>query len=197
MAFRAFLNLLRLDFNPHTPNWGSSPSYGLPPMHICWHNRWREEWLIRNSPLAAVVFVVPLHDTKQQKAGTTTKLRKICDGFPGFRILQHLEALPNQFQPNISCNLRFFFQKPWLLAEPLKAEDLRHVVSDFARYLQNEAVEVPSVNILWMEEILSTWDVRKPLHSCINHPSTGAGFLPFTIIIYRVVSRFPLFEQKR
>ncbi len=34
---------LRLDFNPHTPNWGSSPSYGLPPMHLCWHNRWREE----------------------------------------------------------------------------------------------------------------------------------------------------------
>ncbi|CAK9023723.1 Fucoxanthin-chlorophyll a-c binding protein C [Durusdinium trenchii] len=38
-----FLFLLWLDFNPHTPNWGSSPSYGLPPMHLCWHNRWRED----------------------------------------------------------------------------------------------------------------------------------------------------------
>ena len=34
----------RLDFNPHTPNWGSCESYGLPPMHLCWHNRWREDW---------------------------------------------------------------------------------------------------------------------------------------------------------
>lgn len=38
-----FLFLLWLDFNPHTPNWGSSHSYGLPPMHLCWHNRWRED----------------------------------------------------------------------------------------------------------------------------------------------------------
>eukprot|EP00930_Biecheleria_cincta_P099774 TRINITY_DN91390_c0_g1_i1.p1 TRINITY_DN91390_c0_g1~~TRINITY_DN91390_c0_g1_i1.p1 ORF type:complete len:402 (-),score=72.60 TRINITY_DN91390_c0_g1_i1:109-1284(-) len=34
---------LWLDFNPHTANWGSCPSYGLPPMHLCWHNRWRED----------------------------------------------------------------------------------------------------------------------------------------------------------
>jgi hypothetical protein len=34
---------LWLDYNPHTANWGSCPSYGLSPFHLCWHNRWRED----------------------------------------------------------------------------------------------------------------------------------------------------------
>ena len=38
-----FCFMLWLDYNPHTPNWGSCTSYGLPPLHMCWHNRWRED----------------------------------------------------------------------------------------------------------------------------------------------------------
>ena len=37
-----FCFMLWLDYNPHTPNWGSCTSYGLPQLHLCWHNRWRE-----------------------------------------------------------------------------------------------------------------------------------------------------------
>jgi len=38
-----FCFMLWLDYNPHTPNWGACTSYGLPPLHLCWHNRWRED----------------------------------------------------------------------------------------------------------------------------------------------------------
>jgi hypothetical protein len=34
---------LWLEYNPHTANWGTCISYGSPPMHFCWHNRWRED----------------------------------------------------------------------------------------------------------------------------------------------------------
>ena len=36
-------------------------------------------------------------------------------------------------------------------------------------------------DILWMEEILHTWDGRKPINNGINHLLTGAGFLPSTV----------------
>jgi len=39
----SFLFKVWLHFNPHTANWGTSESYGTPPMHFCWHNRWRED----------------------------------------------------------------------------------------------------------------------------------------------------------
>lgn len=38
-----FCFALWLDYNPHTANWGTSPSYGSPPFGQCWHNRWRED----------------------------------------------------------------------------------------------------------------------------------------------------------
>ena len=38
-----FCFILWLDYNPHTPNWGYCSSYGLPHLHLCWHNRWRED----------------------------------------------------------------------------------------------------------------------------------------------------------
>eukprot|EP00931_Biecheleriopsis_adriatica_P073561 TRINITY_DN47822_c0_g1_i1.p1 TRINITY_DN47822_c0_g1~~TRINITY_DN47822_c0_g1_i1.p1 ORF type:complete len:407 (+),score=60.12 TRINITY_DN47822_c0_g1_i1:49-1221(+) len=38
-----FCYILWLDFYPQTANWGTCESYGLPPMHLCWHNRWRED----------------------------------------------------------------------------------------------------------------------------------------------------------
>lgn len=38
-----FVYQLWLEYNPHTANWGRCPSYGLPPLHMCWHNRWRED----------------------------------------------------------------------------------------------------------------------------------------------------------
>ena len=85
----AFLNLLRLDFNPHTPNWGSSHSYGLPPMHLCWHNRWREDWHCENHQ--AVVSY--LHHTK------TPKFLKKCCWFPPFHDLKASWSTSNQLQP--------------------------------------------------------------------------------------------------
>jgi len=38
-----FCYSLWLEYNPHTANWGTCVSYGLPPNHFCWHNRWRED----------------------------------------------------------------------------------------------------------------------------------------------------------
>lgn len=38
-----FCFVLWLEYNPHTANWGTSPSYGSPPFGLCWHNRWRED----------------------------------------------------------------------------------------------------------------------------------------------------------
>lgn len=38
-----FLYALWLEYNPHTANWGTCDSYGLPPTHLAWHNRWRED----------------------------------------------------------------------------------------------------------------------------------------------------------
>lgn len=34
---------LWLEYNPHTANWGACQSYGMPPLNLCWHNRWRED----------------------------------------------------------------------------------------------------------------------------------------------------------
>lgn len=47
-----FCYVLWLEYTPHTANWGSSPSYGLPPLHLCWHNRWREDLRHAASDLA-------------------------------------------------------------------------------------------------------------------------------------------------
>eukprot|EP00930_Biecheleria_cincta_P090219 TRINITY_DN79576_c0_g1_i1.p1 TRINITY_DN79576_c0_g1~~TRINITY_DN79576_c0_g1_i1.p1 ORF type:complete len:396 (+),score=24.79 TRINITY_DN79576_c0_g1_i1:43-1230(+) len=38
-----FCFTLWLEYNPHTANWGACQSYGMPPLHLCWHNRWRED----------------------------------------------------------------------------------------------------------------------------------------------------------
>lgn len=43
---------LWLDYNPHTANWGSCPSYGHSPLFLCWHNRWREDLRHAASDLA-------------------------------------------------------------------------------------------------------------------------------------------------
>jgi len=47
-----FCYVLWLDFHPKTANWGVCESYGLPPMHFCWHNRWREDLRHVTSQLA-------------------------------------------------------------------------------------------------------------------------------------------------
>eukprot|EP00933_Yihiella_yeosuensis_P063670 TRINITY_DN66894_c0_g1_i1.p1 TRINITY_DN66894_c0_g1~~TRINITY_DN66894_c0_g1_i1.p1 ORF type:complete len:287 (+),score=58.17 TRINITY_DN66894_c0_g1_i1:2-862(+) len=38
-----FCYKLWLEYTPHTANWGHCASYGLAPLHLCWHNRWRED----------------------------------------------------------------------------------------------------------------------------------------------------------
>jgi len=38
-----FCYTLWLEYSPHTANWGTCPSYAMPPLHFCWHNRWRED----------------------------------------------------------------------------------------------------------------------------------------------------------
>eukprot|EP00928_Gymnodinium_smaydae_P038123 TRINITY_DN26354_c0_g1_i1.p1 TRINITY_DN26354_c0_g1~~TRINITY_DN26354_c0_g1_i1.p1 ORF type:complete len:413 (-),score=55.22 TRINITY_DN26354_c0_g1_i1:366-1604(-) len=44
---------LWLQYNPHTANWGHCSSYGPPPFHLCWHNRWREDMRHSLASLAA------------------------------------------------------------------------------------------------------------------------------------------------
>lgn len=46
------LYALWLEYNPHTANWGTCDSYGLPPTHLAWHNRWREDLRHAASALA-------------------------------------------------------------------------------------------------------------------------------------------------
>jgi len=48
----SFCVSLWLEYNPHTANWGTSPSYGPPPFGFCWHNRWREDMRHAISDLA-------------------------------------------------------------------------------------------------------------------------------------------------
>lgn len=43
---------LWLEYNPHTANWGTCPSYGTAPLYLCWHNRWREDLRHAASDLA-------------------------------------------------------------------------------------------------------------------------------------------------
>jgi len=43
---------LWLEYSPHTANWGTCRSYGLSPLHLCWHNRWREDLRHAASDLA-------------------------------------------------------------------------------------------------------------------------------------------------
>lgn len=44
--------MLWLEYNPHTANWGTSPTYGSSPFGLCWHNRWREDMRHAISDLA-------------------------------------------------------------------------------------------------------------------------------------------------
>lgn len=54
-----FCYSLWLEYNPHTANWGTCTSYGSPPMHFCWHNRWREDLRHAISDLARSLLIAP------------------------------------------------------------------------------------------------------------------------------------------
>merc|ERR1712084_138471 len=51
----AFCYSLWLEYNPHTANFGTCASYGMPPLNLCWHNRWREDLRHAISDLARCV----------------------------------------------------------------------------------------------------------------------------------------------
>eukprot|EP00929_Paragymnodinium_shiwhaense_P112284 TRINITY_DN80546_c0_g1_i1.p1 TRINITY_DN80546_c0_g1~~TRINITY_DN80546_c0_g1_i1.p1 ORF type:complete len:427 (-),score=50.66 TRINITY_DN80546_c0_g1_i1:520-1707(-) len=57
----AYCFQLWLEYNPHTANWGTCVSYGEPPLHYCWHNRWREDLRHAVSDLAR--WVIARHDS--------------------------------------------------------------------------------------------------------------------------------------
>jgi len=59
---------LWLEFNPHTANWGSCKTYGPPPTHMCWHNRWRED-------MRHVLAGLALHFSEQLPTGVAYKER--------------------------------------------------------------------------------------------------------------------------
>lgn len=60
----SFCFSLWLEYNPHTANWGTCISYGSPPLHLCWHNRWREDLRHAASDLARCLLTDPrLGDT--------------------------------------------------------------------------------------------------------------------------------------
>ncbi|CAE8722795.1 unnamed protein product [Polarella glacialis] len=47
--------VLWLEYTPHAANWGACASYGLPPLNLCWHNRWREDLRHAVSALAKAI----------------------------------------------------------------------------------------------------------------------------------------------
>ncbi|CAJ1430477.1 unnamed protein product [Effrenium voratum] len=97
----AFCFMLWLDYNPHTPNWGSCISYGLPPMHLCWHNRWREDMRHVVSDFARY-----LHSDYIQEA-VPEKQRSCARASDVFVTLQPGRALqqPRSFRPVLIVTL--------------------------------------------------------------------------------------------